>query len=110
MSSELIERLRDEHARNGGQGAYAWQSRELCGKAAEIIAQLQAELAEAREVPGRIAEYLRDPYTVMDNMALWIGKTKAGFMTSRTKGDLGIVAWFTREAAAAIEARDWSKP
>lgn len=69
-----------------------------------------AELAEAREVPGRIVEYLRDPHTVMDNMALWIGKTKAGFMTSRTKGDLGIAAWFAREAATAIEARDWSKP
>ena len=44
MIDELIERLRTEHARNGGDGAYAWRSRELCGKAADEIERLTAEV------------------------------------------------------------------
>ena len=44
MSDELVARLRTEHARNGGNGAYAWQSRELCGKAADRIEILTAEV------------------------------------------------------------------
>ncbi len=46
---DLLERLRTEKARNGGQGAYAWTSRELCGKAADRIEALQAEVARLRE-------------------------------------------------------------
>jgi len=46
---DLLERLRTEKARNGGQGAYAWNSRELCGKAADRIEALQAEVARLRE-------------------------------------------------------------
>ena len=45
----LIERLRAEHARNGGQGAYAWSSRELCGKAATEIERLTAQVEAMRE-------------------------------------------------------------
>lgn len=48
MSAELIERLRDENARNGGQGAYAWVARELCGKAADLLTTQAAEIAELR--------------------------------------------------------------
>jgi|GEM_PF-6429215 len=115
MSSELIERLREKNEWTNQKPYFhahpkSLESADLIEAQAATIAQLQAELADAREVPGRIAEYLRDPHTVMDNMALWISKTKAGFMTSRTKGDLGIAAWFARNAATAIEARDWSKP
>lgn len=104
--SELIERLmlvREYHC-------MMYEQYDTVTEAAATITALQAELAEAREVPGRIAEYLRDPHTVTGNMELWISKTKAGFMTSRTKGDLGIAAWFARNAATAIEARDWTKP
>jgi len=45
----LIERLRAEHVRNGGQGAYAWKSRELCGKAATEIERLTAQVERMRE-------------------------------------------------------------
>ncbi len=41
----LVERLQIEAARNGGQGAYAWSARELCGKAANKIIELQAAIA-----------------------------------------------------------------
>jgi hypothetical protein len=41
---DLVERLDVEHTRNGGQGAYAWQARELCGKAAAEIRSLRAEV------------------------------------------------------------------
>lgn len=49
MQSDIVQRLLDEHARNGGQGAYAWQSRELCGKAAAEIARLTEALRAAEE-------------------------------------------------------------
>lgn len=32
--AKLKKQLQDEYSLNGGQGAYAWRSRELCGKAA----------------------------------------------------------------------------
>lgn len=38
--SDIVERLRDEHGLNGGQGVYAWRSRELCGEAAAEITRL----------------------------------------------------------------------
>lgn len=53
---------------------------------AATIAQLQAELAEAREVPGRIVEWLRGAYMEDDALCVW------------------------DELIPAIEARDWSKP
>lgn len=55
--TELVERLRAEHARNGGQGAYAWQSRELCGKAADEIERLEAEKAQIVE---QIVAWMRE--------------------------------------------------
>lgn len=48
--SEMVARLREEAARNGGQGAYAWRSRELCGKAAELIEAQAAEIRRIRNV------------------------------------------------------------
>lgn len=50
------------------------------------IAQLQAELAEAREVPGRIVDWLRDAEQEWYSCAC------------------------SAAYATAIEARDWSKP
>ena len=50
---------------------------------AATIAALQSELADAREVPGRIASWLRSGEAF---------------------------AWTDEEIAIAIEARDWSKP
>lgn len=49
MKDELVERLKNEFARNGGQGSYAWVARELCGKAADEILSLQSQLAAAQE-------------------------------------------------------------
>lgn len=37
----LVSQLKAEHQRNGGQGAYAWQSRELCGKAAAALSAMR---------------------------------------------------------------------
>jgi len=56
------------------------------------IAQLQAELAEAREVPGRITEWLREQ--------------------SDKQYDKGYdrKAEALSDAGDAIESRDWSKP
>lgn len=53
----LIERLRAEHARNGGQGAYAWSSRELCGKAATEIERLTAQVEAMREALEKIDKW-----------------------------------------------------
>lgn len=83
MSSELIERL-EKRART-----YSWDSTtfytsdaDLMLKSAATITQLQAELAEAREVPGRIVAWLNSrPETLHHD-----------------------------DIANAIEARDWSKP
>ena len=47
----LVERLRIEGIRNGGQGAYAWQARELCGKAADALeAFAEREAAKDAEI------------------------------------------------------------
>ena len=48
------------------------------------VGEVGAELAEAREVPGRIAAWLRDEHTGKPVSRMWL--------------------------ADAIEARDWSKP
>ena len=57
---DLLERLRTEKARNGGQGAYAWNSRELCGKAADRIEALQAEVAGLVEANGILEDALQE--------------------------------------------------
>lgn len=44
MASDLVERLRSEGCRNGGDGSYAWLARELCSKAADEIERLRARL------------------------------------------------------------------
>ena len=54
----LVRRLRDEAERNGGQGSYAWCSRELCGKAADRIEALQAQLANLDGQIDRLANYI----------------------------------------------------
>lgn len=41
---DIVVRLMAEHARNGGDGAYAWRSRELCGLAAAEITTLRSIL------------------------------------------------------------------
>lgn len=42
---DIVERLRAEGCRNGGQGAYAWRARELCSEAADEINRLREALA-----------------------------------------------------------------
>jgi hypothetical protein len=42
----LVERLLVESNKNGGQGAYAWRARKLCGEAAAAIQSLQSMLAQ----------------------------------------------------------------
>lgn len=110
MSSELIERLRDEYARNGRQGAYAWQARELCGKAAVTIAQLQAELAEVRQTNAEQATIIICYEGERD-------KARAELAEAREVPGR-VVEWLNSQPetlhhdniATAIEARDWSKP
>lgn len=58
MKDDLVEQLRDEAGRNGGQGAYAWRPRELCGKAAAKILSLQSQLAAAQEKLARAEKAL----------------------------------------------------
>lgn len=48
----LISQLKAEHQRNGGQGAYAWQSRELCGKAAAALSAMRPVDAEGGWIIG----------------------------------------------------------
>lgn len=45
----MVERLLAEGCKNGGQGSYAWKARELCTKAAAML----AALAEERETSLR---------------------------------------------------------
>ena len=63
-----------------------------CRQAAATITQLQAELAEAREVPGRIVDWLN---ATASDANINGGRTRAVTL---------------RSIATAIEARDWSKP
>ena len=60
MQSDIVQRLKDEHAMNGGQGAYAWQSRELCGKAAAELARLTSQLRAAEEREKALREVLAE--------------------------------------------------
>jgi hypothetical protein len=46
---DIVERLRAEGCRNGGQGAYAWRARELCSEAADEINLLRGLLVAERE-------------------------------------------------------------
>lgn len=59
MMEELIKQLEAKAARNGGAGAYAWQARELCGKAAAALTLMQRELARLADDPDRCAETLK---------------------------------------------------
>ena len=75
---------------------------------AATIARLQAELAEAREVPGRIVAWLREEAgkDAGDHRRLHAEKKLTPLMTE---------GWDTliqtkTGIATAIEARDWSKP
>ena len=76
--SDLIERLmlvREYHC-------MMYEQYDTVTEAAATIAQLQAELAEAREVPGRIVDWLNSRPETMHH----------------------------DDIATTIEARDWSKP
>lgn len=42
----LCKQLDSEACRNGGDGAYAWRARDLCGKAKTLIETLNAEKAK----------------------------------------------------------------
>lgn len=46
----LVYTMEAEHVRNGGQGAYAWTARELCGKGAATLTTLMARVEELEEV------------------------------------------------------------
>ncbi|MEN9418401.1 MAG: hypothetical protein RI988_2021 [Pseudomonadota bacterium] len=63
---DLVQRLEAEHARNGGQGAYAWSSRELCGKAAAEIRSLREQVAQER---AGIVAWLRETADMMQGFS-----------------------------------------
>lgn len=90
MSSELIERLREKNEWTNQKPYFhahpkSLEAADLIAAQAATIAQLQAELAEAREVPGRIVGWMRGGDHLHDPTEC-------------------------EEIATAIEARDWSKP
>ena len=70
----LVNQLKAEHHRNGGQGAYAWQSRELCGKAAAAIAAM-------RPASGVFA--IGDRVTKIKGSA-WTGRVVGTYSTALT--------------------------
>ena len=89
----LVERLKDQASLNGGQGAYAWQARELCRMAAARIEQLERELVEARAVigqymsavealgkspPGRKDNYFEAPLSADGAIERWQELDRAG--------------------------------
>ena len=106
--SDLIERLQgiagtSDHERGCAGREYSCSCgfddlvEELCDKAqstlrtqSATITQLQAELADAREVPGRIVAWLR-------------GEVQYHRKHPEDQA-------FARHIATAIEAHDWSKP
>ena len=101
--SDLIERLV-----RWSKFGYGVEASATMTEAAATIAQLQAELAEAREVPGRIVEWLREEAgkDASDRRRLHAEKKMTPLMTE---------GWDTliqtkTGIATAIEARDWSKP
>ena len=65
----LVRRLRDEAERNGGQGSYAWCSRELCGKAADRIEALQAQLAESKAEVQHVREVISVAWRELHNIS-----------------------------------------
>ena len=97
MSSELVERkLRaDLDAATEQHMPVMVVTTDYLRGVLDQIAQLQAELAEAREVPGRIVDWLRDEGTLQIDTGYDAG----------IYGGQGMLF-----AAAQIEARDWSKP
>jgi len=64
--------------------------------ASAILDAVQAERAA-------IVAWLQDPDTIVENMNLWVNRTKAGNITGRSMGELGTAAWFARNATNAIE-------
>lgn len=78
----------------------------LAAKEAEIAA-LQAELAEAREVPGRIVAWLREDagWTADELRRLHTRKALTPAMTGNWEAIINTKFGI----ATAIEARDWSK-
>lgn len=114
MSSELIERL-EKRAKT-----YSWDSTtfyasdaDLMLKSAAKLAQLQAELAEARKMKDQLM--IAAAATVKGSM----DEYKRGYADATQKVPGRIVAWLIggeamgmgrSEIIDAIEARDWSKP
>lgn len=73
MKDDLVEQLRDEAGRNGGQGAYAWRSRELCGKAAAKILSLQSQLAAAQEKLARAEGVIKNAQHIFEECSVTFG-------------------------------------
>ena len=101
--SDLIERLmlvREYHC-------MMYEQYDTVTEAAAAITQLQAELAEAREVPGRIVAWLQDE-------AVKDAGVRRRLHAEKKLTQLMTEAWDTliqtkTGIATAIEARDWSK-
>lgn len=81
----------------------------LLGMSAERELDLQARLTEAREVPGKIAQWIKQPETVMNLMKEWHSRDGQGNLTDTTRENIGVALIYAVDAATAIEARDWSK-
>lgn len=72
---ELVGKLRSEGCRNGGDGSYAWRSRDLCTKAADMLERL----SHPTEQPSDLVE--RDWATAFE---------KASAETARLQQELNI--------------------
>jgi len=95
MSSEFTDGLRNlaRMTNDGYMRGPAIQAADRIDEAAATIAHLQAELAEARGVPGRIVEWLNE-------------RIHSAPKDQYSRGACDVF----KLVACAIEARDWSKP
>lgn len=95
----LVERLRAEQARNGGQGAYAWTARELCGKAAARIAEQDRLLQLARDLIAAVDQMVADTAPIFAEMEIARGCRYQG-------RQIGPELEALRQALAAMEQAD----
>ena len=93
-SDALVDELRNEGCKNGSGGAYAWNARYLCGKAADRIEQLEARIEALSRQSGEVSEAM-----VGQRLLVWLGGSRDSLSPET-------VAALQEIARAMQEARD----